>query len=147
MTRLATLLFVVTLTGPASAARVPSTRLLFTHVTNSNGFDTGIAIANTSADPLGTAPESGSCTLSFFGTSAPPPFSTGTIAAGALFVTLASTQAPGFNGYVFADCSFNHAHGITFVSDIGARNLAYGEEALVVPAKKKRPLKGEHLGH
>ena len=103
----------------AHAGKIPSTRLLFTHVINTGGYDTGLAIANTSADPLETEPETGSCTMSFFGTNAPPPVSTGTIVA----------------------------HGITFVSDIGARNIAYGEEALVVPAKKKRPARGEHLGH
>ncbi len=147
MTKFLALLFIVALTGSASAKRIPATHLLFTHVTNASGLDTGIAIANTSADPLGTEPESGACTISFFGANAPQPFSTGTIAAGAMFVTLASTVAPQFNGYAFADCSFNYAHGITFVSDLGARNFAYSEEALVVPAKKKRPSKGEHLGH
>ncbi len=147
MTSLFALLVVLVLAGSAGAAKAPATHLLFTHVTNAGGFDTGIEIANTSADPLGTKPESGSCTISFFGTNAPPPFSTGTIAAGAIFVTLASQHAAQFDGYAFADCNFNYAHGITFESDLGARNLAYGEAALVVPAKKKRPVKLEHLGH
>ena len=41
-----------------------TTNLLFPYVTNANGFDTGIAISNTSADPFSTATGSGTCTLS-----------------------------------------------------------------------------------
>lgn len=148
MTRLLTALIVLALAGTATAAdKTPSTHLLFTHVTNQAGFDTAIIISNTSLDPFGTTPEDGKCTISFFGINPPAPVTTGTMAAGTVFTTLASSVAPGFNGYAFADCQFDHAHGQTFVSDLGARNLAYGEQAHVLPAKKKRPVKSEHLGY
>jgi hypothetical protein len=44
------------------------TTLLFPFVTNSSGFDTGIAISSTSTDPFGTTPQSGTCTLNWYGT-------------------------------------------------------------------------------
>jgi hypothetical protein len=49
------------------------TILLFPYVTDYPGFDTGIAIANTSMDPLATAglgsasPQTGACSVTFFG--------------------------------------------------------------------------------
>jgi hypothetical protein len=51
-------------------------------VTASSGFDTEISISNTSSDTSGTAAQSGSCTLNYFGTGAPAPRTTVTIAAG-----------------------------------------------------------------
>lgn len=144
MKRLLVSLFILAFASPAAAARNGSTRLLFPYATNASGFDTGIAIANTSMDPLGTKTETGSCTLTFFGTGAPlSPISTGTIAAGALFTSVVSVLAPGFTGYIIADCDFSHAHAIAFGSDLGARNFAYGDEALVLPAKRKAS--GERL--
>lgn len=149
MTRLlVSSLVVLALAGNAAAAdKVPTTRLLFSYAVNAGGFDTGLVISNTSMDPFGTENQNGTCTLSFFGTNAPSPLTTGTIAAGSMFVTLVSFVAPGFTGYLFADCGFNHAHGLTFVSDIGARNIAFGQLAQVVPAKKRRAVKGERLGY
>ena len=148
MTRLLPLLTLLALASPAGAASsVPTTRLLFRDVTNVNGFDTSVVISNTSLDPFGTTPESGACRLDFFGTNPPPtPPTTAVISPGAVAIELVSLVAPGFHGYVLAECSFNHAHGITFVSDVGARNIAHGETALVIPTKK-RPAKNETLGH
>ena len=45
-----------------------SCNLLFPFVTNIAGFDTGVAIANTSADPFGTSPQTGTVTLNYYGT-------------------------------------------------------------------------------
>src|SRR5215831_7805528 len=54
-----------------SAPRSPApTRLLFSFVTTDAGSDTELTISNTSRDTLGTVPETGSCTLSFYGSSA-----------------------------------------------------------------------------
>ncbi|HTS46921.1 MAG TPA: hypothetical protein VMH05_03195, partial [Bryobacteraceae bacterium] len=51
--------------------------LLFPFVTNTGGFDTGIAIANTTMDPYGTTPQNGTITLYYYGslpgTPAPAP--------------------------------------------------------------------------
>jgi hypothetical protein len=102
------------------------TNLLFTFITNQQGFYTGIAISNTGSDPFGTVGKSGACILSFFGASAPAPITTPAIASGTTFTTLASTSAPGFQGYMIAACDFPFAHGFAFISDLGARNLAMG---------------------
>jgi hypothetical protein len=40
---------------------------------------------------------------------------------------------PNFTGYVIAVCNFQYAHGFAFVSDLGARNLAMGYLALIIP--------------
>lgn len=115
---------------------VNTTNLLFTFVTNINGFDTGITISNTGADPFGTVGKSGTCTLNFYGSAAPAPQATGTIASGATYATTASTVAPGFQGYMIATCNFPYARGFAFVSDVGARNLAMGYLAQVVCADR-----------
>jgi hypothetical protein len=111
-----------------------NTVLLYPYVTNIAGFDTGLAIANTTSDPFGTRTQNGSCTLNFYGTAAPSlAVNTGNIATGTVYATLTSTAAAGFNGYVIAVCNFQLAHGFAFISDLGARNLAMGYLALVLP--------------
>jgi hypothetical protein len=130
------------------------TLLLFPFVTNQSGFDTGIAISNTSADPVGTAAQNGRCTLSFYdGTGKTPntsaaPFDN--VASGTVATSLASTVAPGFTGYMMALCNFQYAHGFAFISDIGARNLAMGYLALVVnngTVSRSNAPSAESLGH
>jgi len=121
-----------------------STALLFPYVTNMSGFDTGIAIANTTVDPFGTGAQAGTCTLNWYGnatTTSNPAASTlgaggvgssAVIPAGVVVTALASTTVPGFQGYMIAVCQFQYAHGFAFVSDLGARNLAMGYLALVM---------------
>jgi hypothetical protein len=110
------------------------TILLYPFVTNIQGFDTGLAVANTSTDPFGTPPQAGSCALNWYqGTNNPAVGNSGTIASGTVYTTLASTAVPGFNGYMIAVCNFQFAHGFAFISDVGARNLAMGYLALVIP--------------
>jgi len=110
-----------------------TTPLLYPYVINVNGFDTGLAIANTTTDPFGTAAQAGTCNLYFYGSSAPTvnPFTTPVVATGTVYANLASTLAPGFAGYMIANCNFQFAHGFAFVSDVGARNLAMGYLALI----------------
>jgi len=117
------------------------TLLLFPYVTNVSGFDTGIAIANTSTDPISTGAQSGTCNLTFYdGTGKTPAvavkvtdFTNATSSnSGTVYANLLSTLAPGFTGYAFALCNFQYAHGFAFISDLGARNLAMGYLALVV---------------
>jgi len=103
------------------------TYLKFPFVTNQAGFDTGMAIANTNADPFGTVPVVATCTLYFYGAAAPAtPVVTPSIASGTDYAFLTSTIAPGFLGYMIAACNFPLAHGFAFISDIGAKNLAMG---------------------
>jgi hypothetical protein len=54
---------------PRNAFRIDqcSCNLLFPFVTNQSGFNTGIAIANTSLDPFGTSTQAGKVTLFFYG--------------------------------------------------------------------------------
>ncbi len=74
--------------------------MLFPYVINVNGFDTGIAIANTTTDMFGTAAQAGTCSLYFYGLAAPTinPFVTPTVATGTVYANLASTLAPASAG-------------------------------------------------
>jgi hypothetical protein len=114
---------------------VRRTNLLFPFVTNQAGFDTGLAIANTSLDTnvFNTPVQTGACDLFPFGAGAGATVNTGAIAGGATYVTTASTSFAGFQGYIIARCAFQFAHGFAFISDFGARNLAMGYLALVIP--------------
>jgi len=126
--------------APPPLAKGPSTHLLFPFVTNQAGFDTVLTIANSSADPFGTAaPEGSTCVLYFYGAgSAPVPISVPLIAPGTTTEQLASALAPGFQGYVIADCDFPRGHGFAAVTDLGSRNLAAGYPALVIPPGKRK---------
>ncbi|MCP5113364.1 MAG: hypothetical protein GY953_21230, partial [bacterium] len=112
-----------------------ATNLLWPFVTSLAGFDTGMAISNTSLDPFGTATQEGACTLYYFGISACAPVPTPLIPAGEhhVWTLLGGPGAcPGFQGYVIASCEFQMAHGYAFISDIGATKLAQGYLALVM---------------
>jgi hypothetical protein len=117
--------------------------LLFPFVTSAAGFDTGIAIANTSADPFGTSNQSGTITLTYYGSTsgggaAPPAATSGAISAGQELVFdvysggsgIAAT--PNFTGYVIAQANFQFCHGFAFISDLGAQKLAEGYLAIVL---------------
>jgi hypothetical protein len=143
--------------GDSSAARniltinICRTILLYPYITNQAGFDTGLTIANTSQDPYttgsnATGKQSGSCKLTYYGgttaapTTPPGPSDTGNIEGGTVWVNTLQTIAPNFQGYMFAVCNFQFAHGFAFISDVGARNLAMGYLAVVLndPASGSR---------
>jgi hypothetical protein len=120
-----------------------STNLLFPFVTNQAGFDTGIAIANTSLDPFGTKTQQGTCDINYYGNStgggaAPPKVTSPVVPAGTELVFLVSSggggvaATPGFQGYIIASCAFQYAHGFAFISDLGSQKLAEGYIALVL---------------
>jgi hypothetical protein len=117
----------------AVAVTICRTNILYPYVTSQAGFDTGLAIANTSTDPFGTAAQAGPCNLFFYGTNAPASVTTPSVASGTVYSNLATTLAPNFTGYVIALCNFQYAHGFAFISDVGARNLAMGYLALIIP--------------
>jgi hypothetical protein len=121
------------ITKTVATINLCTTPMLFPYVINVNGFDTGIAIANTTTDPFGTAAQAGTCSLYFYGSTAPTtnPVVTPIVATGTDYTSLASTLAPGFAGYMIANCNFQFAHGFAFISDVGARNLAMGYLALI----------------
>jgi len=137
--------------GPGTSAdiiRIAAcvTNLLFPFVTNQAGFDTGIAISNTSQDPFSSSnAQGGTCVLNFYGgtTAAPgtnPPAQTSqSIGAGQQLVmslsaggNLGAGPVAGFQGYIIAQCNFLYAHGYAFISDVGAQRLAQGYLALVL---------------
>jgi hypothetical protein len=125
---------------PAAAKAPQGTRLLFTFVTNQAGFDTRLIISNTTQDPFGTTLIDGTCTFHFFGAAAPAPLETLVISAGTTFVTTAATIAPGFQGYVIADCNIPLLHGSAVLTDVGLQNIAANYPALVIPAGKRKKL-------
>ncbi len=125
-----------------------ATNLLFPFVTNQSGFDSGIAISNTTRDDKGTTSQAGSCTLYYFGSTtgggAAPPQQTSAVipAGGQLVFTLSGGNSaqnvaatPGFQGYMMASCQFLFAHGFAFITDGfgGVPTIAEGYLALVVP--------------
>jgi len=134
------------------------TNILFPFVSNQAGFDTGLAISNTSKDPFGTSLQTGACTVNFYGVvgssnvclSFPSPSITG----GQHFVWSLSnggavTATAGFQGYVIAQCQFQYGHGYAFISDLGAQKLAQGYLALVMDDSigSRTSSKSETLGH
>ena len=126
--------------GNIFTINVCRTILLYPYITNQAGFDTGLTVANTSQDPVfGTGAQAGICTFTYYGgttaapTTPPGPTTTGSIAAGTVWANTLGTIAPNFQGYAFAVCNFQFAHGFAFISDVGAQKLAMGYLALVIP--------------
>jgi len=147
--------------APASTAAIPrfcqthtpatlfninacSCDLLFPFVTNQAGFDTGIAIANTSLDPFKTPTQSGNVTLNYYGNTtgggAAPAAATTTsvVAAGSeLVFTLSGggtngiAATAGFQGYIIAVAAFQYCHGFAFIQGgSGASSIAEGYLAI-----------------
>jgi hypothetical protein len=125
--------------------------LLFPFVTNQAGFDTGIAIANTTDDPYMTVAQNGTVILNYYGntpgtTAGVAPYTTqAAVPAGSeLVFTLSngggipgggtpSVVVPataGFQGYIIAQANFQYCHGFAFISDVGAQKLAEGYLAI-----------------
>jgi hypothetical protein len=118
------------------------TTLLFPYVTNETGYETGIAISNTTTDNLGNflsptgsfaTPTPGTCTLNFYGNQKQPAQVTvpktgnlgawsATIAGQApVFAEILSdliAPATQFTGYAIANCNFLDAHGFAFLLDV-----------------------------
>jgi hypothetical protein len=127
-------------TGTFFTINVCRTIILYPYITNQGGFDTGLTVANTSQDPVyNTGAQAGACTFTFYGgttaapTTPPAPVATPVVAAGTVWANTLSTISPEFQGYAFAVCNFQFAHGFAFISDLGARNLAMGYLALIIP--------------
>ena len=93
-----------------------TTTLLFPYVLHQTGFDTGIAISNTSS-------ESGSCAINYHGAGGPDPHESRLIAGGGqLIFTLSSTvDTTGFQGYLVAVCDFRKAYGFALCSTASGR--------------------------
>lgn len=122
-------------------------------------FDTGIAIANTSTDVIGTgsifgangaSPQPGTITFNFFpedGAAAGRfSFTTPSIPAGASYVVnvseilKAAGRTAAFSGYIIAVANFTNAHGAAFVyGGVAANRLTSATEVLVIPSPVTNP--------
>ncbi|HKD06626.1 MAG TPA: hypothetical protein VKB79_12065 [Bryobacteraceae bacterium] len=138
----------------ANTFTICQTNLLFSYVTNMAGYDTGLAIANTSTDPFGkggAASQNGNCTLNFYGVGAPSAaVVTPMINGGQVLAQVLSSFAPGFQGYMIAQCNFQYGHGFAFITNgIGANGgLSQGYLANVIPSGSTRGTVGaESLGN
>lgn len=142
-----------------------TTTMLIPYATRiaSIGYDTGIAIANTSLDPYENAEEqTGGLTFHFFPNEGDGPgesfsFTTdgpmtgtalnadGELEPGATFVALLSTllaeagETGDFTGYIFIETAFQFAHGAAFISDFA--NFTSATNVLVMnnPEFEDRP--------
>jgi len=123
--------------------------LLFPFITQAPGFDTGIAIANTTTDPYGTTPQTGPVTMYFYGqttgggalpTALQKQVTTGNVPSGQVLTYTAFGGAgsfaaglqpvPGFTGYMISIANFQLCHGFAFISDLGAQHIAEGYLAI-----------------
>lgn len=132
-----------TSTKPVATIVGANTALLIPYAVSqpSIGYNTGIAIANTTTDPFaaGATKQTGTLTFNFYpqtGT-APAPYTTsatspgegltsGSLDSGRLYTVLLSRllEAAGvtgdFSGYIIVQCAFTNAHGQYFISDFEA---------------------------
>jgi hypothetical protein len=145
----------------AFAINLCSCNLLFPFVTNQAGFDTGIAIANTTTDPYGTVNQSGVVRLFYYGSTAgggaaPATQTSQIVPSGQELVfnlsgggNLGVAPTPGFQGYMIAITNFQFCHGFAFISDLGAQKLAEGYLAiqLDVPGLNRTGQVGEVQAH
>ena len=143
-------------TTPASlfAVNKCACNLLFPWAPSVAGYDTGIALANTSLDPGATygfkaSPQQGTVQLWYYGTGAnggAPPSTQCTnsttagacpgnlvVPAGSVLTYVLSSgsstwgldnRAAGFAGYVIAQAQFQYCHGFAFITALGAGPLS-----------------------
>lgn len=123
------------------------TSLLFPFVTNIPGFETGMAISNTSKDPFNTVPSAGgTCALSFYGTNAPAAAVTvGPLAGGETWAnTLGGLSLVNFTGYSVGVCNFLYGHGFAYIND-NVQKSAMGYLALVLDTQASSVPRGSFL--
>jgi hypothetical protein len=159
--------FITPTSTPINAVRIQAcqTNLLFPYVTNWAGFDTGIAIANTSDDPFSDPQnrrQAGRCRMNYFGKlpngNAPTTLREETdreVAAGETITFVLSSGGglgirgnPNFQGYIIAQCDFRFAHGFAFITDgpIGQARVAEGYLALVLDGADAGRIRGQSTG-
>jgi hypothetical protein len=112
------------------------------------GYDTGLAIANTSTDifgKLGAVPQAGVCRMFLFGSGGTganigskttPVFTTPLVASGTSAVFDAKFTAgvgAGFQGYSIIQCDFQFAHAEAIISDQQFSTFSHGYDCLIIP--------------
>jgi hypothetical protein len=120
--------------------------ILYPYVVSASGYDTGIAIANSSLDPgptfgFSAVPQSGTVTFFYFGQgsggTAPPAAQTTNkvLPAGQVLTYVASSgnadfgldnRAAGFIGYVITQAQFQYCHAFAFIGALGAGAVTPG---------------------
>jgi hypothetical protein len=148
--------------------------LLFPYVVSTLGYDTGIAIANTSTDPGATAgfdstgPQQGAVQLWYYGQgangTAPPATQTSSVVpSGQVLTYVLSTgnsgqgldnRGAGFIGYIIAQAQFQYCHGFAFIGALGggptSQGISEGYLAIVLDNTSALPRTlqaGENDGH
>ncbi len=122
-----------------------SCNLLFPYVTQAPGYDTGIAIANTTMDPYGTTNQFGAVQFWYYGSlanggAAPGTQCTNTASPGTCGTVLTTVSAgqvltytlyngsaqwgldnrgAGFTGYMIAQAQFQYCHAFAFIGGLG----------------------------
>jgi hypothetical protein len=148
----ATLKQILRAVGPPSKHERDRTRLLIPFVSNSQGFDTGVAISNTGQDSSGVVGKAGILTIHYFGLLSngnPPtrltestnrPVAVGETVAFTLLAGggLGLSGNPSFQGYLEVDCHFPFAHGFAFFTDgpIGVGRVGVAIPVLVLPTTR-----------
>ena len=134
--------------GPINLFKITpcSSGLLFPFVTNRDGLDTRIVVANTSLDPFGTPAQQGPVKLYFYDDKTadgctPQLITTQPIRAGQQLVfSLANggnfgmPPVPGFQGYIFAITEFQYSHALALIGDPGGEGLTQSYLAVRVPS-------------
>ena len=118
-----------------------SCNLLFPFVTNQLGYDTGVALANTSLDSgtgFGTTPQTGTVTLNYYcgaaGCTSPPQQTTTSSVPAGLQLTFTLSgggnygiqATPGFQGYIIAQAQFQYCHAYAFITAQGSLPTSSG---------------------
>lgn len=134
-----------------------SCNLLFPFVSNQFGFDTGVAITNTTVDPFGTAPQTGRVRVNFYNAAgSSSQVTNANVAAGdTLAFTLSGggnygIQAnPGFTGYIIAQAEFQYCHAFAYLSGAGEPYSGEGYLGIVLDAGGlfRTGQIGENLAH
>jgi len=162
--------FTETEVGPVTVVNIlpTQTTMLMPYALTLPPYDTGLAVANTTADPFGATggganAQAGTIKLDFFPTTATggagTPFSLttsstvrpglglssdGTLAPGATWTVLlsqlltAAGQTGNYTGYVFITTNFLDAHGTATISDFRTYSLTANVLVLPPPATQSR---------
>jgi hypothetical protein len=121
--------------------------MLFTYVTAASGFNTGIAVANTSQDSqvfgtVGASQQIGKITFYFYSATGAYRgfFVTGDVPFGQSYIGLlsgmlgtANMPDTTFSGYIIAKAEFQYCHAISYIADNAFAQTAQGYAALIIP--------------
>lgn len=132
-------------TNPITVIVFPpsQTTLLITYAVVVPGFNTGIAVANTTTDVFGAAgggatPTAGTVLFTMYPNSggAALTFTSPSVASGTVFANNLSSMLPSgttsFSGYMFAQANFPNAHGAATIYDTNSGHAALSTPVLVV---------------